>query len=630
MSVNICGCAEIRMSQPLLDILRENGHAEHICVEDIRICAGNDLSLALMAANYYAENGKNARDFIEIMDRRCECLPTEKQEVRKILGSLSIIDSYFSKDEVAFFLNRAPEGKYETEYLAEEYLQLAEDKMFIKGDTKFLFANDKVKDYFRVRLAKKEQYYHHRFFEYLSEHHPEDYYSRGKHLALSLRSSDTKTIVEAWQLLLLAYFRRSIETGSADDIYGIFDGIEALINRLPQNTIDAQRQVLNEFTHGYQEFCDYNYENALLHFQAITPSRLVPACLAECQRLILLCHIQLAGDLGLIIQSADDLYNTINNVCHSEDEQYCRAALVLLDAYIDRSNDRTKVNVLKNKIIQTIQNHIGVPEFDEFEACYNRKAALYYSAIVACQQTAQSIQFYKKHYNRNGIYMSLCNHSGNAVVSGQYCVAKKAIEECSSMLNGSDGWYYPSQYKVKNNQILLDYLTEERNANGDRNIILDAANKAITRFSKIIEHQYDETSYVVLFNYIGLSMLCQTNKWETELTNANKLLPNLDEFYQYYLYDLNYASAMLKGDTIHAKEFLEILKSLDAPLLCHYRTILRKRLLVQEDILTTQVMISDPFKYHRLINAACTHVQDDSCYFWGRGFLLSDLQFLSF
>lgn len=617
--------------ESLLHILREKGHAEHICIEDIRICAGNDLSLAIMAANYYAENGKNANDFIEIMDRRCDCLPTKKQEVRNILGSLSIIDSYFSRDEAAFFLDPEPKDKYEIEYLAEEYLQLAEEQRFIKGENKFLFANDKVKDYFKVKLAKKERYYHHKFSEFLQKRHPEDYYSRGKHLALSLQLSDTRTIVEAWQLLLLAYFRRSTETGNADDVYNIFDEIEKLINRLPISAIDAQRHVLVEFTHAYQEFTKYNYRNALLHFQAITPSRLIPACLAECQRFILLCHIQLAEDLGLIIQSANELYNTIEDIGYLEDEQYCRAALVLLDAYIDRSNDHKKVNVLKNKIIRIIQDHMGTPEFDEFEACYNRKAALYYAAIVACRQTEQSIQFYKKHCNRNGTYMALCNHSGNAIVSGEYSTAKRSIEECISMMNSSNGWHYPSQYKVENNQVLLDFLMEERNASGNREKILIAAHKAATLFSKIIGHQCDEVSHVVLFNYIGLSMLCQTNTWELALSNVNKLILNLDEFYQYYLHDLNYANALLKGDVTNAKKSLEKLKLLNAPLLRHYRVILQKRQSVQEDLLTTQAVINnDPFKYHSIIHTACSHVQDDSCYFWGRGFLLSDLQFLSF
>lgn len=617
--------------ESILHILRENGHAERICIEDIRACAGNDILLALMAANYYSMSGENANNFIEIMDRRCDCLPTEKQEVRQILGPLSIIDSYFSKDEAAFFLDSTPKDKYETEYLAEEYLQLAEDQMFIKGDNKFLFVNDNIKNYFKVKLARKERYYHRRFSEFLQKRHPEDYYSRGKHLALSLQSSDTKTIVEAWQLFLLAYFRRSTEIGSTDDVYKILDKIETLISGLPISAIDTQHQVLDEFIQGYQEFTKYNYRSALLHFQAITPSRIVPPCLAECQRLILLCKIQLAEDLGMIIQSADELYNTIEDICHSEDEQYCRAALVLLDAYIDRSNDHKKVNILKNKIIRIIQDHMGITEFDEFEACYNRKAALYYAAIVACRQTEQSIQFYRKHCNRNGTYMALCNHSGNAIVSGQYPTAKMAVEECVLMMNNSDGWYYPSQYKVENNQILLDYLTEERNADENREKTIFAAHKAVTRFSKIIEHQYEEVSHVVLFNYIGLSMLCQTDTWESELANANRLLTYLDEFYQYYLHDLNYANALLKGDVASAKESLEILKSLDPPLLRHYRIILQKRQLVQEDLLTTQKIINgDPFEYHRIIHTACSHVQDDSCYFWGRGFLLSDLQFLSF
>ena len=617
--------------ESMLYILRENGHSEKICIKDIRVCAGNDLALALMAANYYAENGENAKDFIEIMDRRCDCLPAEKQEVRRILGPLSIIDTFFSKDEAAFFLNSPSRDKYEIEYLAEEYLLQAEEQMFIKGEDSFLFTSEKVKDYFKAKLAKRERYYHRRFSEFLQERHPEDYYSRGKHLALSIQSSDTKIIVEAWQLLLLAYFRRSAETGSTIDVYNIFEEVETLINRLPVNTIETQRYVLSEFVLGYQELAKYNYKNALLHLQAITPSRLIPACQAESQRLILLCYIQLAEDRRMIIQTANDLYNTIQVIGINEAEQYCRGALVLLDAFIDHSNDYEKVNVLKNELIRIIQDHIGNPVFDEFEACYNRKSALYYAAMVAYRQTEQSVQFYKNRCNRNGTYMALCNHSGNAIVSGQYVDAQKALEECTSMLRNSENWYYPSQYKVENNQILLNYLVEERNAGVDRKKIMLAAHKAANLFSKIMGHQHDEVSHVVLFNYIGLSMFCQTSTWELDLSKANKMLPELDEFYQYYLHDLNYARFLLKGDVANAKKSLDTLKSLDAPLLRHYRTIIQKRQLEQEDILSVHEIIkADPFEYHRMIHTACNHVQDDSCYFWGRGFLLSDLQFLSF
>lgn len=617
--------------ESVLHILRENGHAKQICIKDVRMCAGNDLSLALMAANYYAENGVNANNFIEIMDRRCDGLPAEKKEVRKILGSLSIIDTYFSKDEAAFFIDPTARNNYEIEYLAEEYLLLAEEQMFIKGEDNFLFASDKVRDYFKAKLAKKERYYHRRFSEFLQERHPEDYYSRGKHLALSLQSPDPKITVEAWQLLLLSYFRRSAETGNSEDVYNLFAEIETLINRLPTSAIDAQRYVLEEFICGYCEFVKYNYKIALQHFQAITPSRLILACQAEIQRLMLLCHIQLAEDRRMIIQTADELYNTIENDNIQEDEQYCRAALVLLDAYIDRSNDHHKVSALKNKLIRIIQDHIGIPEFDEFEACYNRKAALYYAAMVAYQQTEQSIQFYKNRCNRNGTYMALCNHAGNSIVSGQYSAAKSAVEECVLMLKNCRGWYYPSQYKVENNQILLDYLVAEKQAKGNREQVILAAQKAVASFSDIIGHQHDEVSHVVLFNYIGLSILCQTSTWQKELSQANRLLPDLDEFYQYYLHDLNLAKAILEGNVVDAQKSLGILKSIDAPLLHHYRQILQKRLLVQEDIISDlSVIHGDAFEYHRIIHSECDHIQDNSCYFWGRGFLLSDLQFLSF
>ena len=129
------------------------------------------------------------------------------------------------------------------------------------------------------------------------------------------------------------------------------------------------------------------------------------------------------------------------------------------------------------------------------------------------------------------------------------------------MMNNSDGWYYPSQYKVENNQILLDYLTEERNADENREKTIFAAHKAVTRFSKIIEHQYEEVSHVVLFNYIGLSMLCQTDTWESELANANRLLPYLDELYQYYLHDLNYAKCLAEGGCCKCKRILRDTKN---------------------------------------------------------------------
>ena len=617
----------------LLFVLRQCGHSGQINIRDIRLCAGNDLSLALMATDYYDRNNSDIRDFDfnEILDRRYKSLPLEEHKACKVLEPLSIIDSYFTKDETAFFIDPAPKDKTEAEYQAEEYLALAEGKMFIVGGEGYHFTSDKVKAYFKTQLLRREKLYHRKFAGYLQKRHPEDYFNRGKHLKLSLQTNDPKVILEAWQLLFLSYIRRASEVGDAEDIYQILLDIDALLNRLNPGLAETQRYVLSELHAGYKEFSEYRYTKALYHLQAITASQLVPACLAEVQRLTLLCHTQLAENLSIIMKRAEELYDTINDDQFFEDEQYCRAALVLLDVYIDRSNDTQKVRVLHKKLIHIIQQHPDCPAFEEFEACYNRKSALYFTAVIASRQTSQSIQFYRNHHRRSGLYMALCNHSGNTIVSGDYTAAEQALAECMDMLKHNMGMYYPSSYKVENNRILLTYLQDERKAAGNRDELLIAAKKAVTALSKIVDRQEDEVSHVVFFNYLGLSILCGSPTWSSELAKANLRLAETDEYYQYFLHDLNFASALLQGDFDTAHSELTKLKNLDVPLLRDYKQIFFRRQCGQELLLKDPKQLNgDPLKYHEIISAECFHVQDPSCRFFGRGFLLSDLQFLSF
>lgn len=615
----------------ILFILRQWGHSGQININDIRLCAGSDLSLALMAADYYDGNDIPPVNFNEILDKRYKGLPVKDREACSILEPLSIIDSYFTKDETAFFINSTSQDEAETEYKAEEYLELAEEQMFIAGEECYHFTSDKVKAYFRAQLSKREKLYHRKFAAYLQKHHPEDYFSRGKHLKLSLHTNDLKVIIEAWQLLFLSYIRRVSEFGNTEDIYCIFSEINSLLERLTFISSETQRHVFKELQEGYKKFSIYHYKEALYHLQSITASQLVPACLAEIQRLILLCYVQLAENSSIIKQRAEELYDTINDNIFCEDEQYCRAALVLLDVYKDRSNDATKARILQKRLNQILQQHLGRPAFEEFEACYNRKSALYYTAVIASRQTAQSIQFYRSHHNRSGLYMALCNHAGNTIVSNDYATAKQALDECINMLKNNGGVYYPSSYKVENNKILLTYLQAERNAVGNQDQVLVAAHKAVAALAQIKDRQEDEVSHVILLNYIGLSILCNSKNWQNELAKANLQLADTDDYYQYFLYDLNFASALLQGNWVKAQYELTKLKNLDVPLLRDYKQIFLKRQCEQELMLVKRKQLhGDAMKYHTIISKACSHIQDPSCLFYGRGFLLSDLQFLSF
>ena len=615
----------------ILFILRQHGYSKQMNIRDIRLCAGNDLSLALMAAGYYDGNDILPSDFNEIFDKRYKNLPEEDQKVCKILGPLSIIDSCFTKDETAFFIDPAPQDETETEYQAEEYLDLAAEHQFITGEESYHFTSDKVKAYFKRQLSKKEKLYHRKFANYLQTRHPEDYYSRGKHMENSLQKNDAKAILGTWQLLFLSYIRRASAVSSADDVYRIFPDIDSLLARLPFSLAKTQRHVLDELYNGYEAFSKYEYNLALYHLQAITYSQLIPALLAEVQRLILLCHVQLADNFAIAKQRAEELYDTINDDNFCEDEQYCRAALVLLDFYIDRANDPQKVRLLHRRLIQIIQQHPDCLAFEEFEACDNRKASLYYTAVIASRQTAQSIYFYRTHHNRNNLYMALCNHAGNALICGDFEASRQALNECDAMLLKDDGIYYPSPYKVENNKILLNYLLAEKMADGSKEKILESAHLAADAFSKIVNRQENEVSHVILFNYLGLLILCGSKNWPEELAKANIQLVEIDEYYQYFLHDLNFAGSLLQGNIKAAQKELEILKGLDVPLLRNYQQIFLKRRSEQELILNTpKCLNNDPMKYHEIILKACSHVQDSSCQFFGRGFLLSDLQFLSF
>ena len=160
---------------------------------------------------------------------------------------------------------------------------------------------------------------------------------------------------------------------------------------------------------------------------------------------------------------------------------------------------------------------------------------------------------------------------------------------------------------------------------------LDSAQKAAMAFSELVVKQKDEVSHVVLFNYLGLSMLYSSKSIDEELEKVARQLSDVDEYYQYFLHDLLFAHALLQSNTNIAKNELCILKSLDVPLLREYRQIFNRRQNEQETMLAAPWKLNgDPIAYHNTIAKACTHVQDPTCQFYGRGFLLSDLQFLSF
>lgn len=186
------------------------------------------------------------------MDKRCRMLPETEQKACQVLQPLSIIDSYFTRQETAFFLDSLQITEEEKNYIAEEYLEIAEEQAFISGEENYYFSNEKIKKYFKSLIAKKERLHHKKFANYLQIYHPEDYYNRGKHLSFSLLKNEFKSVIESWQLLFLAYIRRTSEIGDFSDIYHILDDINNLIHQLKPELETAQIDTLNALINGYK------------------------------------------------------------------------------------------------------------------------------------------------------------------------------------------------------------------------------------------------------------------------------------------------------------------------------------------------------------------------------------------
>lgn len=615
-------------SNDILFVLHQNGFNGLIDIDSIKAFAGKDLTLALMAGKYYDRNKKGFNNVDTLIEHKLAHLCEQEQEACEILEPLSIIDAFFSHDEAAFFLSLTLDFDIEVVYKAEEYLYIAETQNFITGDEIYKFTNEMIKGFFNAKLSRKAKYLHKQFAEYLKYRHPDDYGNRAKHLNQSIRPNDIILICETWQIYFLSYARICAVLGWDNDIYEIIPQINALINKLDLFHMEAQKQIFENCLYGFVAFSKYDYRTALNHLCGLGPMQLCIALRAEVMRIVTLCHIQLAESKNQIHQAATELYDLIESSEFNEDEQYCRAALVLLDAFLDKSNHLDKVYILKRKITSCINKHLHIHSFMEFYACFNRKSALYYSATIATRQTEESVLFYRNSNNQTGLYMSLCNYAANALVCGKYESANLALLECEQLVKTHKKWYFPSQYKVDNNKVLLTYLISEQNQfKDDDNYMVNTKYK----FEKLLGRNEDEVSHVIYLNYLSVLALCDYSKFSSELKYANKRLTDVDEFYQFYLHDLNFADEIINGNIKQAEKELDILRNIDAPLLHPYDPIFRTRMLAQYSLLqNSNKVYKNPKAYDNIIKKSCTHIQDSCGRFFGRGFLLSDLQFLSF
>lgn len=227
--------------------------------------------------------------------------------------------------------------------------------------------------------------------------------------------------------------------------------------------------------------------------------------------------------------------------------------------------------------------------------------------------------------------MSLVNKSANQIINNQINDSLETINETIQLINDKKSLYFPSEYKLFNNQYLAKFLDLESKYNkGEIKFenFLCQTDKIYNDFLKLLENQKDEKSYVVILNLLSLSLLLLKDNFFEILTNLEEELKDTDSFYKFYFLNLKFTYTILNQDFNEANLILNNISLLDVPLLEPFEPIIKQRIKIQRKLIREE-FTGDIYEYCNFFNENMVKVQDNSCYFYLRGLLFSDLQFLS-
>jgi hypothetical protein len=352
----------------------------------------------------------------------------------------------------------------------------------------------------------------------------------------------------------------------------------------------------------------------------------------ETMRLLLLCHVQLADDLLEIKRLSDDIYSYLTAEEFNENEIWCRTALLLLEVYGDRHVQVDKFSYLKKGFESRIRNHMYQSAFRLLYAKYACKSNLFFNAVIAVKLTDESCDYFRDYNSVLDLYFSLCNNAACRTICGEYETSAQRLKECGKLIEESKNTSFPSVYKIKNNIIINEFLDCEGNLldyeSRKKEKIVAAAEKAIKCFELLRGQQGYEVSRVIEFNLLGMLMLCEKEESDTIIQSFKSEYRLLDAFYKYYYHNACCMKKILNCSHNDALNDLAELENLNVILLSSYNKVFYKRNNIIRKLISDEFHGSAYELNYEFIKQGF-RVQDKSASFWGRAFLLSDLQFLS-
>ena len=626
---------EIRMTskirqEDIVQIINQQPEIMSLQIHDLEKIinfTGYDLRLINLAIQYQQNNVNSFEvcSLNDLLEKRISNILSEHNNIHNLLEHVSIITSIFSEKEAAYLLD---EETLNTEILLNKAVNL----YLIRKRHAYDFPNPEIQKYFQEKLDIEKKYLHHRFAQYLNLYHPEDYLNRSHHLFLSEEANSDQNIVEAVYILAIEIIRRKEITGGIVETV-IEEKLNEILNKLPTSLEYVINLNLKTFFKGNEELCKCNYYEAIKYFSEINIVYAPKLFAVEAMRLHLLSQAQLADDIYEIKRLADEIYNYITEDYFYEDEIWCRVALLLLEVYGDRHVNIDRFSLLKSGFESRIRKHMHKSSFRALYAKYNCKASLFYNSLISIKLTEESCDFFRIYSSTLNLYYCLCNNAANKIICGEYESANIRLQECKEIVSNNQNIIFPGTYKIDNNIIINIFLQSEGTlldySSRNKGKIVNAAEMAANNLEELSNKQGYEVSHIISFNLLSMFMLCNKQDKASELLGKfTEEYKDLDLFYKYYYHNIICAYNILNNDYEEALNHLNILEKMNVVLLSSYSKILMKRNNIIRQLIFERYN-GDNYSYNYEFIKRGMHVQDPSASFWGRGFLLSDLQFLS-
>jgi hypothetical protein len=625
---------EIRIAdipyQDIVEIISRN-----LCIDSLNIgdleeivrFTSYDLRLIGLAVQYEqnSTDSSSSRNLRDLLEKRISQMPESQQQVCRTLECVSIINSHFTEKEAAFLLSREP-------LYAEKNLDEAVKMYLVRKRQAYDFPNQEIQRFFEEKLNIEKKYLHHKFAQYLQIYHPDDFLGRAHHLFLSDDVGDEDNAKNAAYFLAIEIMRRREITDGDDEAY-LQNRLKEITDALPDIFRKRVLVCISAYFEGILLLNRCNYNEAIMKLSEVQYVYASEAFYVDVMRQKLLSMVQLADDLHSIKTLADHIYDIVSSEKFVEDEIWCKTALLLIEVYGNRHVRQDRFDSLKSGFEARVRKHIKLGSFRALYAKYTCKSSLFFNSMVATKLTEDSCEYFRTYNNPLSLYFSLCNNAANRIICGEYDIADKRLRECENIIEDNPNIQFPGTYKVFNNKIIKSFLQSEGKlldfSSRDRNTILHAAETAIVELEQLISKQGYEVSHVIEFNLLGMYMLCGKNEKANELFLRFEMqYKKLDIFYKYYFHSAGCTRNILDGRFEEAYIHLESMDRLHVVLLANFTKILDKRSQILGQLISERYS-GDAFDLNYELIKKGIKVQDPSASFWGRGFLLSDLQFLS-